>query len=123
VRVPPAGARSWPFAVGLVRAQGEESSTEGPSGWLAVAVAAYHAGYYLVDVVPVDARTGMTARDLARLWAAAVRADAEGVFVSGLDDDALAVLRPLADELRLAVRVVPTDGDEDPACEGVEPQG
>jgi hypothetical protein len=119
VRVPRAGARSWPFAVGLVQA-GEprgEGSPAGKSaaGRLAVAVAAYYAGFYLLDVVEVDGRTGVTAGDLARLWSLAVRADAEAVFVLGLDDDAGAVLGPMADELRLVVRVVPADDDDSPA--------
>jgi hypothetical protein len=116
VRVPRAGARSWPFAVGLVRA-GERTGEglppgEGSAGRLAVAVAAYHAGFYLLDVIEVDARTGVTAGDVARLWSLAVRTDAEGLFVLGVDGDGRAVLGPLADELRLVVRVVP-GGDDD----------
>jgi hypothetical protein len=42
------------------------------------------------------------------LWSLAVRTDAEAVFVLGLDDGR-AVLDPMADELRLVVRVVPAD--------------
>jgi hypothetical protein len=116
VRVPRAGARSWPFAVGLVQAaeSGEGvAADEGVSGRLAVAVTAYHAGFYLVDVIEVDARTGVTARDVARLWSLVVRTDAEGVFVLGVDDDGRAVLGPMADELRLVVRVVAGGDGED----------
>jgi hypothetical protein len=125
VRVPRAGARSWPFAVGLVQAaeQGEEvAADEESSGRLAVAVAAYHAGYYLVDVIEVDARTGVTAGDLARLRAVAVRTDAEGLFVLGVDDDGRALLGPMADELRLVVRVVP-GGDGQDSSDSVSPWG
>jgi hypothetical protein len=85
VRVPRAGARSWPFAVGLIQAGEGLPAGEGSAGRLAVAVAAYHAGFYLVDVVEADARTGVTAGDVAWLWSLSVRADAEAVFILGLE--------------------------------------
>lgn len=66
-------------------------------GWW-VAVAAHYAGFYLVNSIEVDARAGVTAGDVARLWSLAVRTDAEAVFVLGLDDGR-AVLDPMADEL------------------------
>jgi hypothetical protein len=106
--------------VGLIQTASDErgdadglAADQRSAGRLAVAMAAYLAGFYLVDVIEVDARTGVTARDVARLSSLVVRIDAEGVFVLGVDDDGRAVLGPMADELRLVVRVVAGGDGED----------
>ena len=123
VWLPGAGQRCWPFAVGVfappddspVRADPYDPDlihgVGGRSGWGRVwlALAAYRAGFYLLDVVEVTARTGMTARDAARLWTLVEGTDAQAVFVLGLDEIEYTVLEPMATELRVVIRPVPAD--------------
>jgi hypothetical protein len=139
--VPPAGTRRWPFGLGLITYPDTPDAPTGPTppdhapdvgspGWdaatsqhLAVALAAYRAGYFLLHTLRASrpptstgrhggghgtaARSVIGERDRARLWALALRTDADGLFVLGLDPDALTLLEPLATELRLTVHTVP----------------
>jgi hypothetical protein len=100
----------WPFAVGLARVPEADLGPEGAdaeSPRTTTALAAYKAGFYLIDVVEVPACTGVSAKDWARLWSLVRRLDAEALFVLGLEAADREVLDPMADELRLLVRVVP----------------
>jgi len=127
VWLPGAGQRCWPFAVGVL-APPDDGPARGDgydpdllhgagvaagvgAGWGRVwlALAAYRAGFYLLDVVEVTARTGMTARDAARLWTLVEGTDAQAVFVLGLDEIEYTVLEPMATELRVVIRPVPAD--------------
>jgi ribosomal protein S18 acetylase RimI-like enzyme len=95
MRVPPAGARRWPLALGLIltpadapgsggtpTAGDDETSTE---DHLAVAVAAYQASYFLAHTVTVTWQAspgpGIADDDQARLRGLARRTDAGALFV------------------------------------------
>lgn len=129
--MPPADWRRQPFAVGLIaisdptgdgdEAGGREIDTSTDVSWeavtsahLAVAVATYRAGYFLVHTVRMcvtggtDGRErGLAAKDWARLRTLARYADPDALFVLGLDHRELSLLEPMATELRLVVHAVP----------------
>jgi hypothetical protein len=102
----------WPFAVGLAlvpQADVGREDADAESPRMATALAAYKAGFYLIDVVEVAACAGISAQAWARLWSLVRRLDAEAVFVLGLEAADREVLDSMADELRLIVRVVPAE--------------
>ena len=110
-----------PFAVGLAvtgfgldgpgspRRRSDDRDESSTWHRVAMALAAYRAGFVLLDVIEAEACTGVTARHWARLRSLAVHTDADAVFVLGLEEAEFAVLNALADELRLIVRSIPAD--------------
>jgi hypothetical protein len=92
---------------------GDEPRRRSSGGLVGSGCGALRGGFYLVNSIEVDARAGVTAGDVARLWSLAVRTDAEAVFVLGLDDGR-AVLDPMADELSGLARKFA--GGRDPAA-------
>jgi hypothetical protein len=143
VTVPPVGARRLPFALGVVLTGpiGTPVVTVTPTGtrgWtvegrdqralhrLRVALAAHEAGFFLLDVVEIDAQLGVSAEQWAWLWSLAMRTDAEALLVLGLGPGERQLLEPMAAELRLVVHDVPYVPparirlpDDDPAAPGV----
>jgi hypothetical protein len=107
---PPAQEPSRPLGVGVLGALRWEwiSGVDPRRERLAVSVAAYHAGYHLLDVVEIDpfGTLGDANEAQAWVWALARDADAGAVFVRGQVD--LAWLEPMADDLRMVIREVNT---------------
>jgi hypothetical protein len=73
-----------------------------------VAASAYAAGYFLVDVVEVEAGWAGCGAGWDRVREVVAITDADGVFVSGSGVD-LGVVEALAAELRLVVHAVDVD--------------
>jgi hypothetical protein len=157
VNVPAAGSRRWPFALGLIlvppgdqdtasppvltgddgsragqddaaRAAGDSWAWDGRmSRYLAVALATYRAGYFLLHTLeatpgqaserdepsPQGRPLGFSTGDWARLRGLTMRTDADALFVLGASPDQVAALEPMAAELRLTLhRAEPAAGLE-----------
>jgi hypothetical protein len=118
--MPWAGERRYPVAIGLIvdsddldgRAGRASDGEDASRRRVRVALAAAEAGYFLLDVIEVSAGIGVTAGDRARLWSLAVRTDADAVLVLGLDDVERMVVDQMTAELRLVLRIVPTDSTD-----------
>jgi hypothetical protein len=116
VTVPPPERRPAPFAIGVIVMPRE--SLEGVGGRptvtdrLAVALAAWRAGYFLLDTIEVDAEEPVDGPGWARVWELAAATEPDRLFARGVD---VAELEPMASELRLLVRRV----DEDAVTEAM----
>jgi hypothetical protein len=161
VNVPAAGSRRWPFALGLILAppagqdtagipvltggdgsragQDDAAGAAGSWAWdgrmsryLAVALATYRAGYFLLHILeatPGQASErdepesqgrplGFGAGDWARLRGLTMRTDADALFVLGASFEQVAALEPMATELRLTLhRAEPAAGLEGPGID------
>ena len=109
VGVPSPESRRCPFAVGVVVLGPDAPVEDRQTARLAVAVAAYGRGYHLLDLV--EAPGGLGGLDEAlvdRLWELAAQVEAEALFVHAPADggDTVAVLEPMAADLRMVLRPV-----------------
>lgn len=76
---------------------------------LAVALAAWWAGYFLLDTIEVDAGESFTGPGWRRVWDLAAATEVGRVFAHGVD---AVHLEPMAGELRLTVRRVDVEVPE-----------
>jgi hypothetical protein len=105
-RVPPPEQRWSPLGVGLLVFGERAADADRALERLAVAMAAYAAGVFLVDTLEIDlSRDGGQADSVySALWLLAVRTDSEVVFVRGPVNRAR--VEAMADEVRMVIRDV-----------------
>ena len=122
VEVPSPESRRCPFAVGVVVLGTDAPVEDRQTARLAVAIAAYEQGYHLLDLVEAPGGLGgLDEASVGRLWELAARVEAQALFVNDQADggDTVAVLEPMAAELRMVLRAVdPTASPPPGTCRG-----
>lgn len=103
VSVPAREVRQVPFAAGVIVVGGTAEARSTRADRLAVALAAWRAGYFLVDTIEVDATEPVTGPGWGQVWELVSATEADRLFTYGVDEGAL---EPMAGELRLLVRRV-----------------
>ena len=98
---------SPPFAIGVLRVEPGTGDDARRDARLQVAMRAYELEYFLIDVVEVAGGRADPGYDVVERLAARTAAEA---FVVGGDVD-LDRLQPVADQLRMIVRLPPAGGD------------
>jgi hypothetical protein len=101
--LPPIEMRRRPFGIGVLAVETRTDAVGRSGERLAVAMAGYRAGYFMLDVVELDESDGGRVDEvLAQLATLARRTDAGAFFVRGPVDRTL--LAPIADEVRMVIR-------------------
>lgn len=112
VTVPPLEMRHMPFAIGVAvvdRAEGNPRSGSMAAVRLEIALAAWSAGYFLLDTIEVGAGEPITSPGWAQVWELAAATEPDQLFAYGADVNEL---EPMAEQLRLLVRQVDADSPE-----------
>jgi hypothetical protein len=98
------GVCGWPFGVGVLIGGASTADAGGrEEDRLAVALAAYKAGYFLLGTFDLAVEESHAAAELDRLRALVLRTDAGALFIHGEGGPASDVLEETAAQLRLAI--------------------
>jgi len=118
VTLPAPESRRRPLGIGVLAVGARTDQTVRGTERLAVTMAAYRAGYHIVDLFEIDLSDGGgTDEAFTRIAVLARRTDAEAFFVRGPVDRAL--LEPIAAEVRMVIR--DTEGAAETPVDTTEP--